>query len=135
MLDLDLFKIKPFNSLVGKIFTKIKVSRGGVDEDHILFETQDCIIYIMCHEQTCCESVDIDDICGDVDCLLGNPILIAEERVSENVVYPFQPERKYYDSWTWTFYELATIQGSVSIRWFGSSNGYYSESVTLYLSE
>ena len=35
------------------------------------------------------------------------------------------------DSYTWSFYTLSTIVGSVNIRFYGTSNGYYSEEATL----
>lgn len=93
------------------------------DSSNIVFHVSSDEAYIMHHQQDCCETVEIEDICGNLECLIGNPILIAEQRCSTQVDLYQDP------SHTWTFYELATIQGSVTIRWHGTSNGYYSESV------
>jgi hypothetical protein len=125
----------PFNTLLGKICTKVYLcSQNGDDEIH--FETADEHFKLF-HSQDCCESVNVEDIVGDLEDLIGNPILLAEEvsdsggngRGESDLGPP--PENSYADSYTWTFYKLATIKGYVDIRWFGSSNGYYSESVRL----
>ena len=87
--------------------------------------------YQMFHYQSCCENVSVEDIIGDIDDLIGTPILMAEE--AESGENPEGVEVEYQDSFTWTFYKLATIKGYVTIRWYGESNGWYSESVDFEL--
>lgn len=55
--------------------------------------------------------------------------MMAEE--ATNSEYPPPTGDGYSpESYTWTFYRLATDRGYVTIRWYGSSNGYYSETAT-----
>jgi hypothetical protein len=82
--------------------------------------------FVFFHQQDCCESVDINDIVGDLQDLVGEPLLMAEE-VSGYI----GPEPEYHDSYTYTFYKFATRRGYVDVRWLGESNGYYSEGVSL----
>ena len=62
--------------------------------------------------------------------LIGEEILLAEEATSNENPKGIKPE--YQESFTWTFYKLATRKGYVDIRWYGESNGYYSEAVYCY---
>ena len=106
-------------------------------DDEIYFVDTNGGIARMWHDQSCCESVYIESIAGDLNDLIGYEIFVAtgEERESKgrdklhgNVTY--QKDADWLDeSVTWTFYKIATVKGFVDIRWVGSSNGYYSESV------
>ena len=118
-----------FNTLKGLTLKSIDVNK---DRDQITFVTDDGRVFEMYHSQDCCESVSIEDINGDLADLVGSPILVAEEATnSDSNPEGVDPKRiEWQDSFTWTFYKLATIKGSVTIRWYGSSNGYYSESVS-----
>lgn len=113
----------------GLTLVNIKVDREH--DDVIYFTTSEGTMFQMYHEQDCCEHVWIEDICGDMDDLLNVPLLNCYESGSDEVVGE-ECDDAYYESSTWTFYHLATIKGSVTLRWCGQSNGYYSESVSLY---
>lgn len=114
------------NELLGK--TLVEVDRRTFEfEDEIYFTTDRGLVYRMWHIQDCCEAVWIEDICGDLKSLVGSPILQAEE------VSNHEEETDEFNSRTWTFYKLATVNGYVTIRWCGESSGYYSESVNFAL--
>lgn len=110
--------------LLGKTITEIIGAEEGGEQ--IIFICSDGTKYRMYHEQDCCECVYIEDICGDINTLIGNPILMAEDVSNE---CDKEARDKYTESYTWTWYKFATIKGYVTIRWYGESNGYYSESV------
>lgn len=120
-----------FEDLLGKILADVTRTDGRYD-DELIFTLDDGTQCKLFHSQDCCESVRIEDICGDLADLIGSPILLAEEVRFQNEDpdgrEPSEDDR-YRDSFTWTFYKLSTIKGSVTIRWYGESNGYYSESV------
>jgi len=102
--------------------TFVKVENRGDRE--LIFWRADNSYVIFYHEQDCCETVEIVEVIGNLEDLIDTPILVSEERSSK--------EETNYDSQTWTFYEFRTIKGSVTVRWLGESNGYYSESVYWY---
>jgi hypothetical protein len=116
-----------FSDLLNKTLTSVKV-----DEDCIIFMTSDNEKYEMFHEQECCENVFLEDVCGDWEDLIGVPLLLAEEVSNEPEPEKDMKEYMVDESCTWTFYKLSTIKGSVTIRWFGSSNGFYSETAELH---
>jgi hypothetical protein len=111
-----------FSEIKGLVFKEIKGLEEGSDQvDFVSTCGRKLHLY---HPQDCCEDVRIVDVVGDVSNLLNTPILLAEEVSDADGDIPIRSE-----SYTWTFYKLATIKGYVDIRWLGESNGCYSERV------
>ncbi|MCX8962162.1 hypothetical protein EHW64_13725 [Erwinia psidii] len=107
--------------MLGQTFCYVEDDRN---ENKLKFEISGLHYFLFHHEQDCCESVVIGDIDGDLEDLTGSPITMAE-------VVTESGDDGNGGSHTWTFFKFATAKGSVTVRWIGESNGYYSESVSL----
>lgn len=149
--------LNEFVNMVGVTMIKITGSERG--SARMVFHAEDGRYFTFYHQRDCCEYVSIEDVCGDIEDLVGSPILYAEEvsnsarqqrldRMSSNVTLtpgdlaaeaaaverdePVGLEEPVVsaDSYTWTFYRYATAKGTVVVRWLSTSNGYYSEGVS-----
>ena len=111
--------VEIYTELLGKTISEIGLCKGN-DLMRVRFSDGSSASWF--HEQDCCEHVDIEDVCGDPEDLVGSPLVTAE-RVDD---YDGPRIKDHWGSYTWTFYRFATERGSVTVRWFGESNGYYS---------
>ena len=120
----------PLFHLIGLTLKEVTVNK----QDDVITYTSECgQQFRMLHHNDCCETVYIEDVEGDINDLIGSPILVAETvqdamQQSMNLIIPL-PE-KNGECEQWTFYRLATAKGWVVIRWYGDSNGYYSTDVS-----
>jgi hypothetical protein len=115
---------------IGSLVGKVVVEASSDDEAIKLILDGGEHIHLV-HQQDCCEDVYLDDVCGDLQDLVGSPLLVAEEVEGETSAMEGSGDYDTEDSYTWTFYKLDTAKGGIVARWFGSSNGYYSESVSV----
>ena len=118
---------KGMEQMLGLTFVEVT---GSVGDGEMTFVTADGQRFMFAHQQDCCESVSIEDVCGNLQNLVDSPMLQAEE---VSGVTPVEFDEMEHDSVTWTFYKFATRKGYVDVRWLGESNGYYSESVELFV--
>lgn len=127
----------PFNTLLGKTFKSVTLHK---EWNMLTFMTETEKFELM-HCEDSSENVYIESIVGDLEDLIDSPILVAEEATSqENERIPEEKSEAlwkevWFDSYTWTFYKLATAKGWVDIRFYGESNGHYSETADLYREE
>ncbi|BAW19141.1 hypothetical protein [Ralstonia phage RP31] len=120
---MNAINVNVLDDLLGQVM--VNVEHIEVDgEDELVFTLQDGRKYVFCHYQDCCESVNIESIVGDLQDLVGSPLLMAEEIEHES-----EEDTRWGESSTWTFYKFATLKGYVDVRWLGTSSGYYSEAV------
>ena len=114
------------SSMVGLRLTKVERDIGDA---FFKFTFDNGSFAFLFHTQDCCETVDLEDMVGDFEDLIGFTILVAEERHNDDL----PPKDEWTESYTWTFYTFRNIGGSVDLRFYGQSNGYYSETVDFLL--
>ncbi len=107
-------------SLLNQTFLKVE----NLDNQCVRFTGADYMVE-MFHGQDCCEYVYLEDVVGDLSDLENSQIVRAEKTTSDI-------EETDYGIKRWTFYNISTVKGSVTLRWCGSSNGYYSVEVGVH---
>jgi hypothetical protein len=106
--------------------TIVDINGGHNGSELLSFHDNDGNVYGFSHEQDCCEVVNIEDIIGDMNDLLNYPIVEATVTTNED---------NEDDEILWTFYRFSTVKGTVTVRWLGTSNGYYSRSVDFWITD
>ena len=131
-MSFDCYSYADVSELKNKTFGRVAPGESWIT----FYDENDKPMYRMEHEQDCCENVYLEEVIGDLSDLEGTPILEAEcvsNHANPQSQYTSDDDEYWVaaESETWTFYKFSTIKGSVTLRWYGSSNGYYSESVDI----
>lgn len=122
--DLPDFSQDGFGMLIGDTLTSVEMRN-----DDLILECASGKIYEMGYIPDCCASCYLEDGFDDLKELVGQEIVVASIDSSHDA--PPDVKQDYIpESQTWTFYTLRTNKGTAQLRWYGSSNGYYSETPT-----
>ena len=105
------------DELIGQTIRAITVTIGY--NDTATFLTKEGNTYIMKHYQDCCEYVRLEQTEGELQTIVGIPVITAEVVTNDKA-------KEGDDDGQWTFYRIGTKEGMVVLRWYGSSSGYYS---------
>lgn len=117
-----IFNVERLKQLIGSQRPDVSELRPEV----VYFILNDGTAVAMYHVKDCCEQVYVEDIEGDLFDLIGRPLVVCEE-----ASYAPENHERGVESETWTYYRIGTAQGLVTLRWMGSSNGYYGERVDI----
>lgn len=122
-------KVNTYTEFSGKTIQEIRGCKKHSDEVTIIFTDGSCLKFY--HQQSCCETVLLEDFDTNPEYLINTNIIYIEERKysdSENAVKPLND---WAESYTWTFYIIKTSKFTMWMRWYGESNGWYSEEVDI----
>jgi len=111
-----------------------RVLVGEYEAERAVFLDTDRGCFVFFHWQDCCESVELSEMTGGALPPGGAIVRLAEVRTeSGDDSSSYDDWRADQESWTATFYAVRTDGPDIDMHWQGSSNGYYSEEVTVEL--
>ena len=123
-------RIKKEN-LFGRVIKSITGLEKDSTEVKIIFKDGGEIIQN--HKQEWSEEVYVEQVDGNVFMHEGAIVYELLEKVCSKDEIPEEELLSSSDSLTATFYTLKTSKGYLDWRWYGESNGYYSENVECIL--
>ena len=92
------------------------------DSDEVVFVFMDGTRFRLHHHQDCCERVYLEDFEGKTSSDFEGATLLEFEVAT-------QDDEEDVEVRQWTFYKVRTTKQDLTLRWVGSSNGYYSVEV------
>lgn len=95
--------------------------------DNVLYLCTALGVFVIRHTRDCCEDVWLVDDGEKLADMVGDYLVKIRIDVSPQGT----PEGRIDESSTWTFVTIQTLKDSYTFRWYGESNGYYSETVQL----
>ena len=113
------------SDIVGKRVLAVNGLRKG--SEAVDFLLSDGSVFEMAYHPDCyasCYILELD--CAPED-FVDQVVLSAEVVSNSGAESPPPPGEYAPDSYTWTFVKFSTSKGHFTVRWYGESNGYYSE--------
>nr|DAT71100.1 MAG TPA: hypothetical protein [Caudoviricetes sp.] len=107
----------------------VKVEGIEPHSDEVTFYCKDGAVIELWHSQDCCENVYLEG----ADSYDNNDDIYTDCDWCEVSLVTNNDTNDEYDSITWSFYHFKTNKGMDTVRFFGGSNGWYSETVDFYL--
>lgn len=121
-------KVNTYSEFSGKTIQEIRGCKKHSDEVTIIFTDGSCLKFY--HQQDCCETVLLEDFDITPEWLVNSNIISVEERISRSGE-GIKPLNNWAYSYTWSFYVIKTSSSTMVLRWYGESNGWYSETVDI----
>lgn len=113
-------------NLIGATILSVNPNTNRRD-DALLYIKTDKGTMTFYHAQQWSEQVWLEDGLEDLEKMIGEKVLHAE--VIKN--YDEDALDEEDDSYTWIYYKISTLNHDCTLRFYGTSNGYYSEGVDI----